>query len=86
MALAFCKLLKVKEVSKVWALKKFPSQSEGFKSFSHLKTENKLYKLYGYVQPRACKCVSVLDFVDAHLMKNYPNVLKNWNIDGAVKS
>ena len=30
--------------------------------------------------------INRLDFYDLHQMKNYPNVLKNSNIDGAVKT
>ena len=30
--------------------------------------------------------INRLDFCDIHQMKNYPNVLKNSNIDGAVKT
>ena len=30
--------------------------------------------------------INRLDFCDTHQMRNYPNVLKNWNIDGAVKT
>ena len=30
--------------------------------------------------------VNILDFRDTHQMKYCPNVLKNWNIDGDVKS
>ena len=30
--------------------------------------------------------VNRLDFRDTHQMKNYANLLKNWNIDGAVNT
>ena len=30
--------------------------------------------------------INRLDFCDIHQIKNYPNVLKNSNIDGAVKT